>query len=109
MALSYYGAGTFKEIQETIGVGLKYPSVNWMQKIARECGLSIEICDVETKTMLFNSPIEALRHVKLTGVNALNDTSSHLQTKLLLNSWPLDENGMAKLTFCPVFIVMSKT
>ncbi len=108
MALSYYGAGTFNEIQETIGVGLKYPSVNWILKIARESGLSIEICDVETKTMFFNSPIEALRHVKLTGVNALNDTSSHLQTKLLLNNWPLDENGKAKLTFCPVYIILSK-
>lgn len=108
MALSYYGPGTFSEIQGTIGVGLKYPSVDWMQIIARESGLSIEICEVEQKTLLFNSPIEAMRHVKLTGVNALNESSSHNQTKFLLTNWPLDENGKAKLTFCSVYMVLLK-
>lgn len=108
IALSYYGPGTFKEIQETIGAGLKYPSLQWMQRIALGCGLRVDVAETDQITMLFDSPTEALRHLKLTGVNALDESSSHKQTRYLLNNWPLDESGKAKLTFCPVYLILSK-
>lgn len=108
IAFSYYGPGTFKEIQETVGTGLKYPSPAWMERIARECRLDIEAFETEEETLLFDSPVEALRHLKLTGVNALPETASPSRTRYLLGNWPLDKSGKAPLTFVPVYMILSK-
>lgn len=108
IALSYYGPGTFKEIQETVGTGLKYPSAEWMERIAKECDLDIAILEKDTETLSFDSPAEALRHLRLTGVNALPGIPSPSRTRYLLENWPLDSEGKATLTFCPVYMILTK-
>ena len=108
IALSFYGPGTFKEIHHTVGTGLKYPSPEWMERIARECRLDINLVESEEITIHFDTPADALRHLKLTGVNALPGIPSPARARYLLNNWPLDEEGKAPLTFRPVYMVLSK-
>lgn len=108
MAISFYGPGTFREITTTVGTGLKYPSPEWMRRIAEESGLHVELLETEEETIRFDTPAEALRHLKLTGVNALPVTSSPTKARHLLNHWPLDEDGKATLTFRPVYMILSK-
>lgn len=108
IAVSFYGPGTFREIYETVGTGLKYPSPEWMKKIAIECGLDIEVCIAESETILFSTPADALRHIKLTGVNGLPGAASPVKARRLLERWPLNVDGKAPLTFIPVYMVLSK-
>ena len=108
IALSFYGPGTFREILQTVGTGLKYPSPEWMTRIARECRMEINLLETEEETMLFDSPVDALRHLKLTGVNGLPGLPSPARARQLMNHWPLDENGKAPLTFCPVYMILTK-
>lgn len=108
IAISFYGPGTFKEIHRTVGTGLKYPSPEWMERIARECRLDINLVESEEITMQFDTPADALRHLKLTGVNALPGIPSPARARYLLNNWPLDKEGKAPLTFRPVYMVLSK-
>jgi len=108
IAVSFYGPGTFREIYETVGMGLKYPSPEWMKKIAIESGLDIEVCVAESETVLFSTPADALRHIKLTGVNGLPGAASPVKARRLLERWPLDVDGKAPLTFIPVYMVLSK-
>lgn len=108
IALSFYGPGTLKEVNDTVGSGLKYHSPEWMVRIARECNLNIESLDSEEETIVFDTPTEALRHLRLTGVNALPATPSPAKARQLLNHWPLTPDGKASLTFRPVYMILSK-
>lgn len=108
IALSFYGPGTLKEIAETVGSGLKYPSPEWMGKIAGECDLHIESLESEENVILFDTPADALRHLRLTGVNALPEAPSPAKARHMLNNWPLTTDGKASLTFHPVYMVLSK-
>lgn len=108
IAISFYGPGTFKEIHETVGTGLKYPSPEWMEKVAKESGMNVESLDRGVETMTFDSPSDALRHLKLTGVNALPGRPSPARVRRLLNHWPLDKDGKAPLTFRPIYMILSK-
>ena len=108
IALSFYGPETLREISATVGSGLKYPSPDWMRRVAEESGLRIESMDVEEDTIHFDTPSDALRHLRLTGVNALPGNHSPARTRLLLRNWPLTSDGHATLTFQPVYMILSK-
>lgn len=108
IALSFYGPETLREISATVGSGLKYPSPDWMRRVAEESGLRIESMDVEEETIHFDTPADALRHLRLTGVNALPGNHSPARTRLLLRNWPLTSDGHATLTFQPVYMILSK-
>lgn len=108
IVLSFYGPGTFKEILQTVGTGLKYPSPEWMARIARECMMEINLLETKEETILFDTSTDALRHLKLTGVNGLPGLPSPARARQLLNHWPLDDNGKAPLTFRPVYMILTK-
>ena len=108
MALSFYGPGTCREIQHIAGAGLKYPSAEWMSRTASEAGLSVDLVETEEEVLLFDTPTEALRHLRLTGVNALPGNSSPTAIRKLLADWPVTPDLKATLTFRPVYIILSK-
>lgn len=106
--LSFYGPGTFKEIHQTVGTGLKYPSAEWMARIARECDMEINLLEIEKDIMRFDTPADALRHLKLTGVNGVPGAPSPTRARQLLAHWPSDCDGKAPLTFHPVYMILTK-
>jgi ubiquinone/menaquinone biosynthesis C-methylase UbiE len=108
IALSFYGPGTLSEISATVGNGLKYPSADWMQRVARECGLTVELVEVGKEQLTFATANEAVRHLKLTGVNALSKQTSPAMMRRLLSQWPVNEEGSATLTFCPIYMILTK-
>ena len=74
LAFSIYIDGNLKEISEHFGVGLKYKKIDDILIILKKYFKNIE-CYSEEKTLNFSSPIEALRHLKKTGVTIKNRTS----------------------------------
>ena len=63
--------------------------------------------DEELITLRFPTPADALRHVRLTGVNSLGPPSP-AATRRLLSSYPLNSDGTASLTYHPVYITIKK-
>lgn len=74
LAFSIYIDGNLKEISEHFGVGLKYKKIDDILLILKKYFKNIEYYS-EEKTLNFSSPIEALRHLKRTGVTIKNRTS----------------------------------
>lgn len=74
LAFSIYIDGNLKEITEHFGVGLKYKKIEDILIILKKYFKNIEYYS-EEKTLNFSSPIEALRHLKRTGVTIKNRTS----------------------------------
>ena len=74
LAFSIYIDGNLKEIAEHFGVGLKYKKIEDILIILKKYFKNTEYYS-EEKTLNFSSPIEALRHLKKTGVIIKNRTS----------------------------------
>lgn len=74
LAFSIYIDGNLKEIAEHFGVGLKYKKIEEILIILKKYFKNTEYYS-EEKTLNFSSPIEALRHLKRTGVTIKNRTS----------------------------------
>lgn len=74
LAFSIYIDGNLKEISEHFGVGLKYKKIEDILLILKKYFKNIEYYS-EEKTLNFSSPIEALRHLKKTGVTIKSKTS----------------------------------
>ena len=74
LAFSIYIDGNLREIAEHFGVGLKYKKIEDILIILKKYFKNTEYYS-EEKTLNFSSPIEALRHLKRTGVTIKNRTS----------------------------------
>lgn len=107
-AIAYYGEGTLPELGAAGMAGLKYPSSGRMVSAAETAGLTVDLALSEEISLEFDSPAEALRHLKLTGVNALPVEAGPAATRRLLRDWPLTSGGMATVTFAPVYLILSK-
>lgn len=108
LAVSFYSGDTFREISSITESGLQYPTMESLSDIARYCDMTVNVATTECETLEFDNPRDALRHLRLTGVNGLSTTASAATVRRLIREWPLTESGKAKLTFCPTYLVMTK-
>lgn len=108
LAVAFYGEGTLREQTDAGGTGLKYPSAKRLQAVAEQSGLQTLCSDSQEIVLRFKTPLEALRHLNLTGVNALPSDSAASRTRSLLRNWPLDDRGEATLTFAPRYLLFRK-
>ncbi len=60
-------------------------------------------------TLRFITPLEAMRHLRNTGVNSLGRTSGEpVNTRRLLDEWPRDTDGLYPLTYHPFIMLLKK-
>lgn len=103
--ISTFGPLTMREISPAHNV--RYPDMADIRRmIPGDC--TILHLSEETVRMTFPSPVEALRHIKLTGVNAIGGRSSAATTRGILRDYPLLPSGEAPLTYQPVYIHIRK-
>lgn len=109
LAISYYGEGTLREISLLTGNGLKYPSLRLLENLVNREFPSAEIETFEeSQQMEFPSAIEAMRHLKATGVNALPTEVSPVSLRRLLGQWPVNDQGCYSLTFESKCLIVRK-
>ena len=109
MALTYYAQGTCRELAVAGGVSLAYPCHARMLEALAGSGLEIVYEDTAPVVARFDSPREALRHLKTTGVNALGRNSRAGAAAIgLVRHYPLDDDGKAPLTFVKACIIAVK-
>lgn len=106
--ISTFGPDTMSEINTTLGKRSPYPTITTLRRMIPK---GLAVCELieETITMSFHNPIEALRHIQLTGVNALSDNASPSAVRTLIRDYPIDHQGKATLTYQPIYIVLEKS
>lgn len=76
LIFSVFGKENFKEIAYILGTGLKYYSEEELRELFPSTEIySTEIYPPEVYVMSFKTPKDVLKHIKLTGVNGIENTS----------------------------------
>ncbi len=99
IALAIFGNKNLYEIKETLGISLNYPDINDIKHLFSKNALIFD----EIKTLKFNSSKDILRHLKLTGVNAIQNNYSYSEIKKFLKI--MDEKYQNTLTYNPLYII----
>lgn len=98
LAFSLFGEDNLKEIKNLF---------NFQNKIQ----ITAKVFKEENIKLYFDSPIDVLKHLKLTGVNALKE---HKFTKSSLKEFEkkykelYSENGKVYLTYNPIYLIIKK-
>lgn len=102
--LSTFGPQTFRQLSQAGVIGLPYLSLDSLRRIVSE---DFEILELHSGliTRVFNSPIDVLRHVQATGVNARQSTKPLRQ---ILADYPQSDQGRYELTYEPIYMILRK-
>lgn len=98
LAFTLFGEDNLKEIKNLF---------NFQNKVC----VSAKIIQEETIKLYFDTPLDVLKHIKLTGVNAIQE---HKFTKSTLKEFEenyknlYSENGKVYLTYNPIYLIIKK-
>lgn len=116
MALSTFGPENFREITSTTGQGLEYYPLPQLSDILTASGLQIITREEWTEQQRYPSPTDVLRHLRLTGVNAVAAerwTHSRLRRfeadyRAAYGNTSENSGEYVTLTFHPIIIIARK-
>lgn len=110
LALASFGPSNLREVSELTGLSLRYwPLEEWRATLAEN--YAVLSGSEGTRTLWFASACEVLRHLRYTGVNALDSEAwSPSKAQRFCSSYEatFGRNGSVPLTYHPVFIVARK-
>ena len=105
LLFSTFGKENFREIYSLLGTGLDYYSPKEIEDLFKDLDIKTE---EEIHVMGFKTPKEVLKHLKLTGVNAIENTS---WTKSDLAKFEKGYSNLCPvrptLTYNPIYIKIS--
>lgn len=116
LAIALYGPETYRELTRVTGNSLNYPTLGTLLSAAEKASLQPVEAKEETVSATFDSLKSLLRHIKLTGVNALERkqagaTSGRGNTSkavAILRHYPTAPDGSATLTYHPIYLILKK-
>ena len=116
LALSTFGPENFREITATTGQGLEYYPLADLERLLTANGLQILAREEWTEQQRYPTPTDVLRHLRLTGVNAVAaERWTHSRLRRFEADYRADygntsENGgeYVTLTFHPIIIIARK-
>lgn len=119
LAISTFGPDNFREITATTGYGLEYPTVVSLLEGCRAAKLTVRATQEWHERQLYPSPLEVLRHLRLTGVNAV---AAERWTHHRLRAFEQEYNALfhntsdtrptekgVTLTFHPIILIAQKS
>lgn len=89
---STFGDRNFYELKEILGIGIDYP-ISYSKKLCEEL-----------YEMEFSSVIDLLKHIKNTGVNAIQNYSFTRGDLKAVEKMFIERYGKVKLTYNPVYV-----
>lgn len=103
-ALSTFGPQTFRQLTEAGVVPLPYLSTESLMRIMPP---ELEILELHDGKILklFDEPVDVIRHLKATGVNA---RPSRQPLKRILEDYPLRPDGRCGLTYQPIYMILKR-
>ncbi len=100
LAITIFSTDNFFEIRDTFNISLKYKKIEELEQIFSKNAKIIQ----EIYTLQFENPNEILKHLKLTGVNAISD--EHFGYKKIKDGLlKLEKIHQNKLTYKPIYII----
>lgn len=112
LVFSTFGKDNLTEIRSITGTGLDYPTLEELEKGLYAAGLSTTLSKQENIRIWFPSPLDAIRHLKKTGVTA---TGKEFWSKGDLETFCKDfrdrygrEDGAVPVTYHPIFMAAKK-
>lgn len=106
LAFSTFGKDNLKELASVTGHSLRYYSIQEICAMVPQEEGKVVVAEEEHLTLTFSSPKEAMEHLHRTGVNGVRGNTVGLRR--IYEDYPLDENGMAPLTYHPIYILIQK-
>ena len=107
LAISTFGRDNLPEIAAAAGVGLHLSDTDtWRKAIVDMPGVEIILVEERRIQCRFHSAMDALRHLSLTGVNAVSRPKSHLRG--IASQMQPDAAGRYTVTYSPIFILVRK-
>lgn len=109
---SSFGQRNFEQIKDILGVGLKYMPLEELEAVFADNGYKIMHLEQKIETLDFDSPLDVLKHIKMTGVNSVE---SFVWTRRKLDDFCTtynlkykNEMGRVTLTYNPTIIIAKK-
>ncbi|MFI3263508.1 MAG: malonyl-ACP O-methyltransferase BioC [Rikenellaceae bacterium] len=109
---SSFGQHNFEQIKGVLGIGLKYMTLCELEEVFNNNGFEIVHREQQIKVLEFNSPLDVLKHIKMTGVNSVEN---YVWTRSKLNEFCKNynelysnESGHVTLTYNPTIIIAKK-
>lgn len=106
--ISTFGPETMREIRSRLPYPVRYPSLHAISRMIPADCEKVRLSE-EVTTIHFPTAVEALRHAKLTGVNALSSRHSGNTAREVINSYPLTQSGEAPVTYHPIYLILRKS
>lgn len=111
LIFSTFGKDNFKELKAITGKGLEYCSAEELKKML-ETHFKILHTEEQIHILKFGDPLEILRHIKNTGVNATPQASvwtpRHLREFTDAYNARFLSDGQCPLTYHPIYMVCRK-
>ena len=104
LLFSTFGPENFREVNFVLGKTLPYYSANELQEIIKDYK---NIVEQEMHVMAFKTPKDILKHIKSTGVNALEMVSwTKTDMQKFENGYNNFCSGIPTLTYHPIYVKM---
>ena len=106
--LTTYTLGNMHEISDITGNGLPLLTpAQWQAILTR--GFDILACEAYERDLDFDSPVDVLKHMKLTGVNSLSRSSrGTVSARTIIDRYPMRLDGRYHLTYRPIIMILRK-
>lgn len=106
LLFSIFGVENFREIYHVLGKTLSYYSLKeWEEKLAKYSS----VIEEEIRVLAFKTPKDILRHLQLTGVNALEEAKwTKTDFKKFENGYNNFCSNIPTLTYHPIYILINK-
>lgn len=108
MVISTFGPRTMEEVNHAIGRKSPYPDLPELRRML-PAAFRIDMLSSHTEVLSFSTPMDVLRHIRDTGVNALSAGTTVAQTHSILKNYPTSPSGDVTLTYQPIYIILTKT
>lgn len=106
--LTTYTVGNLLEISDITGNALPLLTPEQWIRLAEKY-FAVVVADSYTRELDFETPLEALRHLKLTGVNSLGRSSrGNVDARELMRRYPMRLDGRYYLTYKPFIMILHK-
>lgn len=102
--ISTFGPDTMREVRSSRR--MYYPSVEALRRMMPQ-GCRMLALEEQRTVLCFPTPLEALRHMKLTGVNATGNGQG-AEAIAALRNYPTEPSGKACVTYHPIYIHLRK-
>lgn len=106
--LTTYTTGNMHQITDITGYSLPLLTPAQLLDMVPQ-GLEVVYERHYSRDLDFESPLDVLRHLKLTGVNSLGNGDNPATVMNLVRRYPMMLDGLYHLTYCPMILILKKT